>query len=171
MQYQHKSICKNTVVTLSYVMFDDDSGKILEYRDDMHFLHGGNEELLPKLHEAVNGYNVGMCCDVLLTEDEAFGPYDPELIVKDIIHNFPSTDIDIGSTIEGRTESGEVLLFRVTDVDGDVVTVDANHPLAGVNLRFSIEVREIRDATLGEIEMGRAYKLTSSKPTRQENYH
>ncbi len=171
MNIQDTVVSKNTVITLSYVMYDDDSGKILEYRDDMRFLHDGSEELLPKLHEAVDGYSIGMSCGVLLTEDDAFGAYDPQLLVKDEKTNFPSCDIKVGSTIEGHTESGEVLIFRIIDIDGEVVTADANHPLAGINLRFELKVKDIRQASVVEIERGKAIKLTSHCDVTKEQFH
>ena len=89
MNIQTDIVSKNTVITLSYVMYDDDSGQILEFRDDMRFVQDGSEELLPMLYEAVDGYSVGMSCGVLLTEDDAFGAYDPQLLVKDEKDNFP----------------------------------------------------------------------------------
>ncbi|VAX02185.1 hypothetical protein MNBD_GAMMA22-445 [hydrothermal vent metagenome] len=168
---QNTVVSKNTVITLSYVMYDDDSGKILEFRDDMRFLHDGAAELLPKLHEAVNGYSIGMSCGVLLTEDDAFGAYDPQLLVKDEKTNFPSCDIKVGSTIEGHTESGEILIFRIVDIDGEVVTADANHPLAGINLRFELKVKGIRQASAVEIERGKAIKLTSHCDIAKEQFH
>jgi len=171
MQSQTSTVAKNTVITLSYVMYDDDSGKILEFRDDMLFLQDGSEELLPKLHEAVDGYSIGMSCDVLLTEDDAFGAYDPQLLVTDEKNNFPSSDLKVGSTIEGHTESGEVLIFRIVDIDGEVVTADANHPLAGINLRFDLQVKDIRQASTVEIERGKAFKLTSQCDVKKEQFH
>jgi len=164
-------VTKNTVITLSYVMYDDDSGKILEYRDDMLFLQDGSAELLPKLHEAVDGYSIGMSCGVLLSEADAFGAYDPQLLVKDEKTNFPSNDLKVGSTIEGHTDTGEILIFRIIDIDGEVVTADANHPLAGINLRFELKVKDIRQASTIEIERGKAFKLTSHCDTSKERFH
>lgn len=171
MNIQTSTVSKNTVITLSYVMYDDDSGRILEFRDDMRFLQDGSEELLPKLHEAVDGYSIGMSCDVLLTEDDAFGAYDPQLLVKDEKTNFPTNDLKVGSTIEGHTESGEILIFRIIDIDGEVVTADANHPLAGINLRFELKVQDIRQASTVEIERGKAFKLTPQCDSSKEQIH
>ncbi len=171
MNIQTDTVSKNTVITLSYVMYDDDSGQILEFRDDMRFLQDGSAELLPKLHEAVDGYSVGMSCGVLLTEDDAFGAYDPQLLVTDEKNNFPSNDLKVGTTIEGHTESGEILIFRITDIDGEVVTADANHPLAGINLRFELKVQDIRQASTVEIERGKAFKLTSQCDISKDQFH
>ncbi len=79
--------------------------------------------------------------------DEAFGEYDAELVQIETSDKFPA-NIAVGMQFEGESEnSGESLIYTVTDITGDKVVVDGNHPLAGQSLNFSCAVSEVRAAT------------------------
>lgn len=158
------------VVTLKYALFDRDTEELIEYRDDLIYLHGGYETRLEKLQQAVEGLPIGASEDVDLTSEQAFGPVDPNLVITDHADNFPAEARQPGTELEGHAPDGTVIMFRVTDVQGDQITVDGNHPLSGRNLRFVVEVKDVRDATNGELEAGHAWRTknpdTETAPER-----
>lgn len=156
---------KDKVVTLKYALFDGDDGELLEYRDNLMYLHGGYEARLPGLQVAVEGHGAGYRAEVELSSDDAFGPYDPNLVITDTAENFPAEAGQVGTELEGHTPDGTVVLFRVTHVEDGRITVNGNHPLAGRNLRFIVEIKNIRDATAQELAAGSA--LRARTPTSE----
>jgi FKBP-type peptidyl-prolyl cis-trans isomerase SlyD len=157
----HK-VHKDKVVTLKYALFDQGTEELIEYRDDLIYLHGGYEPRLAKLQDAVEGFEVGMKTEVALKSDEAFGTVDPNLIINDQEQNFPAEAARVGTELDGETPEGQVIKFRVTKVENGMITVDGNHPLAGRDLRFVVEVKDIRAATPQELEAGHAFRVVPS---------
>lgn len=146
------------VVTLKYALFHRDSGELLEYRDDLVYLHGGYEPRLPRLQQAMEGFEVGFKTEVELTAEEGFGAYDPNLVITGGSDEFPAEARQPGTVLDGEAPDGTVIQFRVTRVEDDTITVDGNHPLAGLPLRFVVEIVAIREATAEEIEAGHAWR-------------
>ena len=131
-------IAKNMVVTLHYKLSDAQGNLIEESSEPMVYLHGGYENTLPKIEEALDGKEVGYEATVHLEPEDAFGDYDPSLIKIEPRNRLPEP-------IE------ETLVFTVTDIADDKVVLDGNHPLAGMALRFSLSVAAVRAATEDEI--------------------
>ena len=75
--------------------------------------------------------------------EDAFGSHDPGLTFTDDIENSPQELRYVGAELEAENESGEVLHFRVTHVSDDKITIDANHPLAGQDLDFTVTITEV----------------------------
>lgn len=150
-------IAKNTVVTLHYEMFDADNNLIDKTEEPISYLHGGYDGIFPLVEEALQGKNVGDSVDVTLTPDDAFGDPEEELVRTEPLDIFP-TDVEVGMVFEADDpETGEVLLFRVTDIANGQAVVDANHPLAGQTIRFAAKVVEVRAATADEQAHGHAH--------------
>lgn len=147
-------IARNTVVTLQYKLSDAQGNLIEESREPMVYLHGGYENTLPKIEEALEGQDVGYETTIQVEPDDAFGEYDPNLIKIEPRNKLPEP-IEIGMQFEGAPDSAdseeESLIFTVTDIADDKVVLDGNHPLAGMALRFSLNVADVRDATAEEI--------------------
>jgi FKBP-type peptidyl-prolyl cis-trans isomerase SlyD len=147
-------IATNTVVTLQYKLSDAQGNLIEESREPMVYLHGGYENTLPKIEEALEGKDVGFETTIQVEPDDAFGEYDSNLIKIEPRNKLPEP-IEIGMQFEGApdtTDSNEeTLIFTVTDIADDKVVLDGNHPLAGMALRFSLNVADVRDATAEEI--------------------
>jgi FKBP-type peptidyl-prolyl cis-trans isomerase SlyD len=120
----------------------------------MVFLHGGEENTLPKIEEALDGKDVGYETIVHLEPEDAFGDYDPSLIKIEPRNRLPEP-IEVGMQFEGTPDGEdseeESLIFTVTDIADDKVVLDGNHPLAGMALRFSLNVAEVRAATEDEV--------------------
>ena len=94
------------VVTLEYTLFNHDSGDLIEYRDDLIYLHGIDEAALPKLQQALEGLSVDHFREVVLTAEDAYGPYDPELVVVEDRERLPSDVEGVGSRVAGECSDG-----------------------------------------------------------------
>ncbi|HEY8605520.1 MAG TPA: peptidylprolyl isomerase [Noviherbaspirillum sp.] len=153
-------IAKNTVVTLHYKLSDAQGNLIEESREPMVYLHGGYENTLPKIEEALDGKDPGYETTIQVEPDDAFGEYDPELIKVEPRNRLPEP-IEIGMQFEGTPDSPdsgeEPLIFTVTDIAEDKVVLDGNHPLAGMALRFTLNVSEVRNASDEEIAHGHVH--------------
>jgi FKBP-type peptidyl-prolyl cis-trans isomerase SlyD len=149
------AVAKNKVVSLIYVVRNE-KGEIFEYRDlPVSYVHGSGADLFPKIEQALEGRAVGDRVAVQLTPADAFGDRDPKLTFTDDIENAPPELRRVGAEFEAQNAKGESIMLTVTRIEGDKITVDANHPLAGQNISFEVTVRDIRDATPEEIRNGR----------------
>jgi len=152
---------KNTVVSLRYKLTDAQNNIIEEPDSPMVYLHGGYEGTFPKIETLLDGQDVGYEASIQLEPSEAFGEYDPELLKIESRARFPEP-LEVGMQFEGvpdaeeEADSGdaddEPLIYTVTDVADSQVVLDGNHPLAGMALRFWVQVEDIRAATDEEIE-------------------
>lgn len=147
-------IAKNTVVTVHYKLSDAQGNLIEESRDPMVYLHGGYENTLPKIEEALEGQDIGYETTIQVEPDDAFGEYDPNLIKIEPRNRLPEP-IEIGMQFEGTPDDAEggdeSIIFTVTDIADDQVVLDGNHPLAGMALRFTLSVTGVRTATDEEV--------------------
>lgn len=152
--FPYMKIIKNTVVSLNYTLSDNDGNIIEKSEEPMIYLHGGYENTLPKIESALEGKEVGEEILVYLEPSESFGEYDAELVRTEDLKNLPE-DIAIGMEIEGDDEldeDDEPLIFTITDIAEGKAVLDGNHPLAGLSLRFTASVIDVREASTVEIE-------------------
>ncbi len=152
---QRDEIGRNTVVALTYVLRNA-QGDIFEYSDlPIEYLHGSGSDLFAKIEQSLEGRRVGDSVSVELTPDEGFGHHQPDLTFTDDLDNVPPEYRHVGAKVEAQNAKGEVVIFVVTRIDNDKLTVDANHPLAGQTVRFDVKVCAVRDATADELRNGR----------------
>ena len=150
-------ITDNTAVSLNYSMFNVEGKLIDKNHEPIIYLHGGYDNILPAVEAALEGKNVGDTISVTMSPDEAFGEVDPSMVREEDIGLFPP-DIEVGIMFETRDpETEESLQFRVTAIDAGKVTVDGNHPLAGMTIRFEATVLEVRTASNEEIAHGHVH--------------
>ena len=150
-------IVKNTIVTLHYEMFNVDNDLLDKTIDPISYLHGGYDEIFPLVEESLEGKGIGDSIDVRMTPEDAFGDPEEELIRVEYLDVFPE-EVKIGMTFEADDpKTGDILLFRVTDIADGKAVVDANHPLAGQSIRFAATVVGIRSASADEILHGHAH--------------
>jgi peptidylprolyl isomerase len=119
-------------------VFDSSSG-----RDPLRVTLGSGQ-VIRGVDEALTGMAAGEEKTVTIAADEAYGPHRPELlheVQRDAIP--PEVDLEIGQLLEGRDTGGQCLRLTVVDVADGMVTLDANHPLAGQDLRFELQLVEI----------------------------
>ncbi len=161
---------KNTVVTLIYRLSDAQDNLIEESVEPMVYLHGGYAGTFPKIEELLDGQEIGFETNLQLEPQDAFGEYDADLLRIEQRDRFPEP-LEIGMQFEGvpssdddeegaeffaADEDEETLIYTITDLAEDRVILDANHPLAGMALRFWVQVSDIRLASPEEVENGRA---------------
>lgn len=147
-------IAKNTVVTVHYTLFDAQNNLLEEEGEPIVYLHGGYENTLNAIEEALEGKQIGDAITIQVEPEDAFGEYDAELIKIEARDRFPSP-LEVGMHFEGVPEEAddeEPIIYVVTDIADDKVVLDGNHPLAGMALRFSLRVTGVRVATAEEIE-------------------
>lgn len=153
-------IAKNVVVTASYTLTDAQNNLIEESQEPMVYLHGGYDNIFPKIEQALDGQELGFSTTVQLEPEDAFGEYDAELIKVEPRAAFPDA-IEVGMQFEGVPDGAqgqaEAHIFTVTDIADDKVVLDGNHPLAGMALRFTVKVEQVRAASDEEIAHGHVH--------------
>ncbi len=148
---------KNTVVTLSYQVHDCEGNLIDEGTQPLVYLHGGYDGIFPRIEEELHGKDIGATLKVKLEPDDAFGEYDAELVNVEPRNLFPD-NIEVGMQFErGNDEDSDDMLFTITEIEGETVVVDGNHPLAGMALIFECTVSDVREATDEELEHGHVH--------------
>ncbi len=141
---------QNTAVTLQFKVADA-LGKFIEQSDGpMVYLHGGYGNTLPKIEEALDGREAGYQVVLQLKPEDAFGLRDENLVRTLPKKDFPP-GVKVGGQLEGTGNDGRKQVFNVTKIKGDTVLLDANHPLAGKELRFTVKVTGVRLASEEEI--------------------
>ena len=149
-------IAKDTVVSLDVRLADVHGNLIQESAEAVLYLHGGYEGIFPLVEQALQGREPGEKIEVRLEPEDAFGEYDAEVVDLAERAQFPP-ELAVGMQFEqeGGPED-ELRIYTVTDIAGDKVVLDGNHPLAGMALKFACTVVDVRLATAAEIERGYA---------------
>lgn len=158
-------IDRGTVVTLAYELRNADGVALEEEGARLAYLHGGYGGIFPKVEEALQGREVGHELSLTLDPEDAFGEYDAELLRMEPRDRFPET-LEVGMQFEGvpGDDEDEARIYTVTDIAGDKVVVDANHPYAGERLWFKCAVRDVRKATREELSHGHAHEDAGISP-------
>lgn len=150
-------IAMNTVVSITYELRDTD-GNILESTSEpVTYLHGGYDNIFPRVEEELHGKKVGDSIVLTLEPADAFGEYDEELVQIEPLSAFPVDKVEVGMQFEGEDPTGDVVLYTITDIGDDKVVVDGNHPWAGERVNFKCTVTDIRPATKEEINHGHVH--------------
>jgi FKBP-type peptidyl-prolyl cis-trans isomerase SlyD len=151
-------VAKNKVVSFDYKLTDG-SGKLIDSSENhgpLLYIQGiGN--LIPGLEKELEGKKAGDHLNVKIDAKDGYGERNDSLCQSVPKAQFESTEaLEIGMQFEVETEQGE-LVVSVTKIEGDMVTVDGNHPLAGVELHFDVTVKEVRDASAEELAHGHVH--------------
>ena len=152
-------IAKDTVVTVSYTLSDAQNKILEEGLEPITYLHGGYDTILPAIEQALEGQEIGYTTMIQVEPEDAFGEYDAMLVRVEDRDRLPSP-LEEGMQLEGipdGDEGDEGVIFMVTAIAEDKVILDGNHPLAGMALRFSLNVLDVRAAT--DEEIAREYAL------------
>jgi FKBP-type peptidyl-prolyl cis-trans isomerase SlyD len=150
-------VAQDTVVSLNYELLNSEGELIEKTEEPVEYLHGGYDGIFSRVEEALQGKAPGETCDVYLQPMDAFGEYDEKLVQIEPRTKFPGK-IEVGMRFEGDAgESGETIIYTVTDIADDKVVVDGNHPLSGMALRFHCTVDGVRAATAEELEHGHVH--------------
>ena len=149
----------NSVVSIHYKLTDNDGNVIdtSEGAEPLTYLHGvGN--LIPGLEKELVGKVENDALTVKVQPAEGYGEVMEELIESVPKVAFQGVDnIEAGMSFEAQNPKSEMQRIVVKKVEGDVVTVDANHPLAGVELNFDVTIISVREATEEEVAHGHVH--------------
>jgi len=152
-------ITDSTVVSLSYKLSveEGDAATLIDQRDRLdpvEFVFGRGW-ILPAVEEALLHKTVGFKADILLTPDKAYGEFKPELEQWVPRAQFPKgMEIKKGMKFQTQGPTGDVISVLVKDFKDDRVLLDGNHPLAGAQVRFELEVLRVRAASAEELSTG-----------------
>ncbi|WP_353982238.1 peptidylprolyl isomerase [Salinicola endophyticus] len=151
-------IAQNSVVAFHYTLTND-AGEVLdssEGRDPLTYLHGAGN-IIPGLEKQLEGRANGDKLTVAVEPSEGYGEVQPALVQEVPRDAFQGVEeVQPGMQFQAQTQEGP-LMVTVTKVEGDTVTVDGNHPLAGEKLNFDVEITEVREATEDEVSHGHVH--------------
>jgi len=152
-------ITKDKVVSIDYTLTDP-QGRVLdssEGRQPLSYLQGTGS-IIPGLERELEGRSAGERLQVTIEPADAYGERDERLVQAIPREAFGGIDnIQVGMQFQAQSPTGQRAIVRVVDVADDEITVDANHPLAGVALTFDVTVRDVRDATAEELAHGHVH--------------
>ena len=146
---------KDKAVFIHYTLTDQE-GEVIDSSEGgapLGYLHG-HGQIIPGLEKELEGREQGDEFEVTLETEEAYGERDDALVSKVSSDLFEGVeDVEVGMQFRADSDQGQRLV-TVTEVEGEDVTIDANHPLAGERLHFEVEVQEIIPATDEELAHG-----------------
>lgn len=146
------------VVTLHYILTDSE-GRLIDKSDDGSFayLHGASN-IIPGLEDALAGRSTGDEVTVAVAPEDGYGARNDAMLQQVPKSMFEDgSQIAVGSQFQAQGPNGEMLVVTVVEIEDEHVVVDGNHPLAGVDLHFSVTIVDVRDASTEEIEHGHAH--------------
>jgi FKBP-type peptidyl-prolyl cis-trans isomerase SlyD len=114
----------------------------------------GKGQIIPGLEEKIKDLKVGEKADIKVAAVDAYGVYDDNAVQTLPKEQFAGLELQVGMTLYGQGEHGETVQVIVKNFNDETVEIDFNHPLAGKDLLFAINVVEVRDATADEILNG-----------------
>ena len=151
-------VAKDKVISIDYTLTDAQGTELdsSHGRAPFAYIHGvGN--IIPGLEAALEGKSMGDQVNAVIPPENAYGTRDENLVEQLPRTQFDTDqDIQIGMQFQAMSEAGPRVV-TVVSVDADNITIDANHPLAGVTLHFDVTVKEIREATGEELSHGHVH--------------
>jgi len=148
-------ITDNSVVSIHYKLTNDNGTTLDQSPEDnpLIYLHGkGN--IVAGLEKTLTDKSIGDAFEVTVSPEEGYGIREEHMVETIDRSMFEGLDdISIGKQFHAEGNTGPVVV-TVTKIEGDKITIDGNHPLAGENLNIAIEVMAIREATADELEHG-----------------
>ncbi len=147
-------ITDNTAVSFHYTLTNN-SGEELDSSigsEPLLYLHGAGN-IIPGLEAALVGKKAGDKLNVSIEPEHAYGLLDENMVQVVSKKMFEGMDVEIGMQFHADVSYGSGVI-TITAIDGDDVTIDGNHPLAGEHLNFDVEVVDVRPATADEIAHG-----------------
>ncbi|MDR0762657.1 MAG: peptidylprolyl isomerase [Campylobacteraceae bacterium] len=146
---------ENQVVSMFYELKDVD-GNLLDSNMDstpLSFIMGKNQ-IIHGLEREIANLKQGDSSDIMVTAADAYGAYNEQAVQTLPLEQFAGIKLSNGMTLYGQGEDGNTVQAIVKEFNEQEVTIDFNHPLAGKDLYFKVEIAEIRDATEDELKEG-----------------
>jgi len=152
------SITQDQVVSIHYTLRDD-AGEIIDSSsggEALAYLHG-HGHLIQGLERELTGKKAGDRLEVKIAPADGYGEYDGDLVQRVPRRSLKGiANVKVGMRLQVQTPEGPRAM-TVTHIAGDMVTLDGNHPLAGKNLNFEVEVAAVRAATAEELAHGHVH--------------
>ena len=147
----------NSVVKMHYSVLDSEGNLIDSSYDNepLEFIQG-SKYLIEGLENALLGKTIGDAFEVDVESKDAYGPRIDGLVQQVGLEMFEGFDVELGMQLRASTDDGEQTVIVIEKTDEHVV-VDGNHPLAGIDLKFDVEILEVREATAEEISHGHVH--------------
>jgi len=152
------NVVENAVVTIDYTLKDNDDVLIdsSENVGPLAFLFGAGN-VIPGLEAALLGKKEGDEVQANISPENAYGERQEDMqqqVPKELFGGIDN--IEMGMQFQSETDQGPVMV-TVVKIEDEMVTVDGNHPLAGVDLNFDVTIRGVREATAEELEHGHVH--------------
>lgn len=124
--------------------------------EPLMFLEGSGQ-IIPGLEEAIKSLKAGDKKTVTVPAAQAYGEIEADMIVEVPREKLPKKDVEVGDRFHADAGDGHAQVVQVTKVTDTMVTIDGNHPLAGQDLTFEVEIDSTREATKEELAHGHAH--------------
>jgi FKBP-type peptidyl-prolyl cis-trans isomerases 2 len=151
-------ITAGKVVLFDFVLRDADQEVIEDSSESgpLAFIQGAGQ-VVPGLEAAMEGRRAGEEFTVVVQPEDGYGLIDQDAIQVISREQVEGEDFEVGAMLITQGEDGEPAPVFVKRIEGDEITIDGNHPLAGEELHFSVTIRDVRDATPEELSHGHAH--------------
>jgi FKBP-type peptidyl-prolyl cis-trans isomerase SlyD len=149
------NITNDRVVSINYTLTNGQS-QILDATgaEPFSYLHG-HRNIIPGLEKALDGKNLGDSFKIHIPAAEAYGERSEKLVATVPLDRFSEAgSVQPGMQFHAETPDGDVQLVTVTAVEDNIVTIDGNHPMAGLDLNFDVSVVDVREASEAELQQG-----------------
>ncbi len=149
-------IADRRIATFHFALFDQDGRQLTTTRGQDPIVHMyGTGRIVPGLEKALAGKQAGDKFEVSVPPEQGFGAHHPELVqtLPRAMFNHGARSPEVGEKLLAQTARGPLEVV-VTGVDGDTITVDGNHPLAGKTFKIDVEIVDVRVATPQELQFG-----------------
>lgn len=151
-------IAQDNVALIEYTLTNDE-GDVIDSSvggEPLAYLHG-HHNIIPGLEKALAGKTVGDSLKVSIEPAEGYGEFNAEMVEVVPRNMFAGVDdIEVGMQFQAQTGQG-MQVITVSAIEGDEVTIDGNHPLAGQTLHFDVTVKEVRAASAEELQHGHVH--------------
>jgi FKBP-type peptidyl-prolyl cis-trans isomerase SlyD len=149
---------KDTIVTFDYTL-KDEGGNVIDSSKDhgpLSYVHGSGN-IIPGLENGLEGKSAADSFVVTVSPEEGYGERDESLtqVVDREVFGLEG-ELEAGMQFQAPTENG-VMVATVVNIDDDDITVDGNHPLAGIQLNFDVTIVDVREATAEELDHGHVH--------------
>jgi FKBP-type peptidyl-prolyl cis-trans isomerase SlyD len=158
------TVKKDKVVEMHYTL-KNNAGDVIDSskgKEPMPFIQGhGN--IIPGLESALEGMKIGESCDVSVKPEDGYGEHHLEAIQEIPMEALQGIDnLEVGMELQSQDEQGNPFIVHIKSINEDTVTIDANHPLAGETLHFSVSIENVREATKDELDHGHVHSGSCS---------
>lgn len=152
-------VAENNVVGIEYTLTDSE-GEVLdtsEGRGPLAYVHGKGG-IIPGLEEALAGKVVGDELKVVIPPEKGYGPRNNQLLNRVPKEAFGGKlEFELGLQFPVQDQNGQPRMVTIVHIEEDAIVIDANHPLAGVELTFDVKIVEVREATEEELQHGHSH--------------